>query len=172
MFLIKKTLVIFFIFFFMPSGLFAFKSVGLGFGPAFNLRGGMSTAYFFTGEWTPHKNLGGKLFLGFVNGFWIGTALNTTFSVYETKTKGFDWSINFSIPFIININNGIKTAFIGLGLGNSLSFALDSRSAYYLFINPLEFVFIPVTWGLSPGSGFNKGFDVSLAFSLGFRTRI
>jgi hypothetical protein len=168
----KKIILALLLLFLLPGSLFAFKSAGLGFGPVFNLRGGMSTSYLITGEWNLHKNIGARLFLGFVNGFWIGTALNASFSVFESKDRKFDWSINFSIPFIINIYNGVKTAFMGLTFGNSLSLSLDPSCKYYFFVSPAEFVLIPVTWGLSPSTGFNSGMGVSLAFSLGFRVRL
>ncbi len=168
----KKTILILAILLFVPSAAFSFKSAGLGFGSVINLRGGVPTSYLLTGEWNLHKNIGGKVFVGFVNGFWIGTALNTSFSIHESRSKNFDWSINFSVPFIINIYNGVKTAFIGLTFGNSLSFALDSKNVNYFFVNPAEFVFIPVVWGLSPSTGFSKGLGISFTFSAGFRHRL
>jgi hypothetical protein len=156
----------------VPLKAYAFKSVGLGFGPNFKIRGDVATSYIIEGNWNPHKNVGARVFIGFLHGFWVGTALNTTFSLHESMDRSFDYSMNFSIPFIININNGVKTAFIGLTAGNTLSFAIDKTNKYYFFVTPAEFMFVPLTWLLSPSGGFDAGFEISLRCAIGIKVRI
>ena len=157
---------------FFPVKAYAFRSAGFGLGPLIDLRGDLSTSFMMEGDWNLNRNIGMRLFLGAHNGFWVGTALNTMFSLYESGSGGFDYSVNFSLPFMININNGVKTAFIGVTAGNTLSFAADEAHKYYFFITPAEFMIIPVLWGLSPGSGFNTGLSVSMMSSVGFKVRL
>lgn len=168
----KKKIIVISLLMLIPVKIFAFKSAGIGFGPNLKLRGGVSTSLLMDGTWNLHKNAGMRLFVGFKNGFWIGTALNTTFSLYENKSGSFDYSVNFSIPFMININDSVKTAFIGVTAGNTISVAIDKFNKYYFFITPAEFFLIPVTWLLSPSGGFDAGLEVSVMFSAGIKVRI
>jgi len=156
----------------LPVKAYAFRAAGFGFGPNINLRGDLSTSFMMEGDLNLHKNVGAKLFVGVHNGFWIGTALNTIFSLYESSSGGFDDSVNFSIPFMVNINNGVKTAFIGLTAGNTLYFAADEAHKYYFFITPAELMIIPVAWSLSPGSGFSTGLSFSVMSSVGLKVRL
>ncbi len=156
----------------IPLEAFAFRAVGLGFGPNIGLRGVIDNSYIIEGNWNPHKNVGARLFVGAIHGLWVGTALNTLFSVYESPSSSFDYSLNFSVPFIININNGVKTAFIGITAGNTLSFAVDKTHKYYFCITPFEFVFIPLTWALSPSGGFSNRLQISILTQMGFKVRL
>ena len=155
-----------------PAKAYAFRSAGFGFGPNINLKGDFSTSFMMNGDWNLNRNVGMRLFLGAHNGFWIGTALNTMFSLYESASGGFDYSVNFSLPFMININNSVKTAFFGITAGNTLSFSADEAHKYYFFITPAEFMLVPVTWGLSPSSGFHSGLSISMMSSVGFKVRL
>ena len=158
--------------FVIPVNVYAFRSAGFGFGPNIDLRGDLSTSFMMEGDWNLTRNVGTRILVGVHNGFWIGTALNTTFSLYESASGGFDYSINFSLPFMININHGVKTAFIGFTTGNTISFAADEAHKYYFFITPVEFMFIPVAWGLSPSTGVNTGLAISMMSSVGIKVRL
>ncbi|MEI6092511.1 MAG: hypothetical protein WCQ47_02370 [bacterium] len=156
----------------LPSKVYAFKTAGFGFGPNLQLRGGVATNLLMDGSWNFHKNVGLRLFVGFKNGFWTGTALNTTFSVYENRTGSFDYSVNFSVPFMINIYNSVRTAFIGVTAGNTISISIDILNRYYLFITPAEFFFIPVVWKLYPVGGVDTGLQFSVMFSTGIKVKL
>jgi hypothetical protein len=168
----KKLILVLTILAVVPINAYAFKSVGLGFGPTFKVRGNVETSYIIEGNWNPHKNVGARVFVGFLNGLWIGAGLNTIFSLHESRNGNFDYSMNFSLPFIMNIHNGVKTAFIGFTFGNILSFAVDRTNKYYFFITPAEFVFVPVTWVLNPNGGFSTGLEISLRCAIGVKVRI
>ena len=168
----KKLILVFIILAVIPVKAYAFKSVGLGFSPTFKVRGNVETSYMIEGNWNPHKNIGARIFVGFLHGLWMGAALNTTFSLHESMDEKFDYSVNFSLPFVMNISNGVKTAFIGFTTGNTMSFSVDKTNKYYFFITPAEFVFIPLTWVLDPNGGFNTGLEISLRFAIGLKVRI
>ena len=168
----KKNIIVVALLLLIPVKLFAFKSAGIGFGPNLKLRGGIATSLLMDGTWNLHKNIGMRLFVGFKNGFWIGTALNTTFSLYENNAGSFDYSVNFSVPFMMNINNSVKTAFIGITAGNTISVSMDKLNKYYFFITPAEFFLVPVTWMLYPRGGFDTGLEVSVMFSAGIKVKI
>ncbi|MCX6112954.1 MAG: hypothetical protein NTY22_06730 [Proteobacteria bacterium] len=168
----KKLILILFVLGVFPVNIYAFRSADIGLGPNLNVRGGVATGLMMEGNWNLHKNIGARLLIGAKNGLWVGLALNTTFSLHESATGDFDYSINFSLPYIININNGVKTAFIGVTAGNTLSFAIDDNNKYYIFITPAEFVFVPLTWVLYPNGGFKSGFEVSVMTAIGIRVRL
>jgi len=166
----KKFFIIFFLLV-MPSSLFAFKYASIGFGPNIGLKGFGATNYFLDAQWHPHDNVGARLFVGFANGFWSGVALDIAHTD-ENLFKNVNWTINFSIPFIINVRGGVKTAYMGFTFGNTLSFDTSGSKKYYFYITPAEVIFMPITWMVYPSGGLNTGMFVSLFCSMGFKVRI
>jgi len=163
----KILVIVFFLLLVTPSYLYAFKYAGIGFGPNIGLKGFDGTNYLLDAVWHPHDNVGGRLLVGFVNGFWVGAAIDLAHTD-ESIFRGVNWTMNFSIPFLVKIRGNVSDAYIGFTFGNTLLFDLTGEKDYYLSVTPAEFVFIPFTWKMSRG-GIDTGMLVSLFCSVGFR---
>jgi len=155
----------------MSCSAWSFEYVGLGFGPNLHLKGDRPSSFFIQGEWQPHKVLGTKLFLGFENGFWLGVAMNFKQNLAKIG-RGTIWDINFSIPFIFNITNSLRVAFVGITVGTTLSFNIDGKDYAYFFVTPFDVLFTPWGWLMYPAGGWKKEESVSYMCSAGFRFAI
>ncbi len=168
-----KRFLIIIMFLLLPLSAWSFEYAGLGFGPNLHLSGDRPTNFFLQGEWQPHKVVGTRVFFGFNNGFWIGIAINFKQHIMDIG-RGTIWDANFSIPFIFNIKNNSRIAFVGITAGTSVSFDIDGKNNRYFFITPIDILFTPVGWVMYPASagGWNRDGSISLMCSAGFRFAI
>ena len=151
--------------------LWSFEYAGFGIGPNIDFKGERATAVIMQGEWQPHRVVGARFFLGFREGFWIGTALNLKYTVLGLGRNS-NWGVNFSLPLMLNIHSNSRTAYIGFTAGNSFSLSMDDRGDNFLVISPAEFWFTPLVWRMYPSGGWDKQVSVSVLCSVGFRSRL
>jgi len=163
--------IILFVLLFTSTTLWSFEYAGVGLGPSIGLKGEKTTHFMFEGEWQPHKVVGGRFFLGFSDGFWIGVAINVNQNLTKLAHYAY-WDINFSLPFVLNIQQNFRTAFIGFTMGSSISFDMDGRKIYFLYISPVELWLVPLVWRMYPSQGWDNTLNIAYMCMVGFRFAI
>lgn len=171
--MMKRALIVFiFALSIISSNCFAFRYVGVGVGPSLALKGFSGTKYFFNAEWQPSGYVGTRLIIGFPDGIWIGAGPNFAYSTTDAFSESMTLTVNGGPFFVLNVRESVKVAFVGLNAGVSLSFDIDGRGLYYIYVSPAEFFLAPFVWRISPSGGWSTDANISLTASVGFRASI
>lgn len=169
----KKYFILFVLIISFSNTAFAAKYLGIGGGPNFGVMNTKTSNLMFNMEWLAHNNVGTKLFIGFMHGFWIGTGLSINVSTDPEYKDPWYVTASFALPIMVNICDNYKDIMMGFMVGSTYSFSLHSQRKYYMFIKPFEAFLVPATWRMAPGaSTFSNSLRIYLSAQIGFRMNI
>jgi len=122
-------------------------------------------------DWKPHKYVGSRLIVGFLDGFWLGTAL--TFNLVlpqKSETSSWFFVLTGSVPFLINLKANTKSFSIAPSAGGEILFSVSANKKYYIFVKPFEAYFSCLNW--TAGVPFNTNLKIYYSSMLGIKVRI